>query len=163
LARAAGDAGGWTHWGATTQDIMDTAVVLQVREGLTLVRSALVGLVRTLSARARQHRHTVMAGRTHLQQALPITFGLKCAIWVQPLIAHIRRLDALRPRVELVSFAGAAGTLASLGGSGIAVMEGLAGELALGAPAAPWHVAHDGFAEGAAFLGLVCGSLAKLA
>src|SRR5262249_54848171 len=70
LSKAAGAAGAWTHWGATTQDIMDTATVLQVREGLTLVRSALVSLVAALSAQARQHRHTVMAGRTHLQQAL---------------------------------------------------------------------------------------------
>ena len=104
-----------------------------------------------------------MAGRTHLQQALPITFGLKCAVWAQPLITHVHRLDALRPRVELVSFAGAAGTLASLGDQGIAVMEGLAAELGLAAPAAPWHVSRDGFAETVAFLGLVCGSLAKLA
>ncbi|HET7882723.1 MAG TPA: adenylosuccinate lyase family protein [Acetobacteraceae bacterium] len=163
LSRAAGDAGGWTHWGATTQDIMDTATVLQLRDGLALIRTGLHQLVAALAARAQQHRHTVMAGRTHLQQALPITFGLKCAVWTQPLIAHIRRLDALRPRVELVSFAGAAGTLASLGADGIAVMEGLARELNLGAAAAPWHVAHDGFAEAVALLGLSCGSLAKFA
>jgi 3-carboxy-cis,cis-muconate cycloisomerase len=163
LSRAAGAAGGWTHWGATTQDIMDTATVLQVRDGLTLIRTALRGMVAALTAQAEQHRHTVMAGRTHLQQALPITLGLKCAVWTQPLIAHVQRLDALRPRVELVSFAGAAGTLASLGDQGIAVMEGLAAELGLGAPAAPWHVSRDGLAETVAFLGLVCGSLAKLA
>ncbi len=163
LSRAAGEAGGWTHWGATTQDIMDTATVLQVREGLALIRTALAGMVAALIAQAEQHRHTVMAGRTHLQQALPITLGLKCAVWAQPLIAHIHRLDALRPRVEQVSFAGAAGTLASLGDQGIAVMEGLAAELDLVAPAAPWHVSRDGFAETVAFLGLVCGSLAKLA
>jgi 3-carboxy-cis,cis-muconate cycloisomerase len=163
LSRAAGAAGGWTHWGATTQDIMDTATVLQVRDGLALIRTALRGMVAALTAQAEQHRHTVMAGRTHLQQALPITLGLKCAVWTQPLIAHVQRLDALRPRVELVSFAGAAGTLASLGDQGIAVMEGLAAELGLGAPAAPWHVSRDGLAETVAFLGLVCGSLAKLA
>jgi 3-carboxy-cis,cis-muconate cycloisomerase len=163
LSRAAGEAGGWTHWGATTQDIMDTATVLQVRDGLTLIRTALAGMVAALIAQAEQHRRTVMAGRTHLQQALPITLGLKCAVWAQPLIAHIHRLDALRPRVEQVSFAGAAGTLASLGDQGIAVMEGLAAELDLAAPAAPWHVSRDGFAETVAFLGLVCGSLAKLA
>ena len=75
----------------------------------------------------------------------------------------MHRLDALRPRVEQVSFAGAAGTLASLGDQGIAVMEGLAAELGLAAPAAPWHVCRDGLAEAVAFLGLVCGSLAKLA
>jgi 3-carboxy-cis,cis-muconate cycloisomerase len=163
LSRAAGAAGGWTHWGATTQDIMDTATVLQVREGLALIRDALVAMVAALTAQADKHRHTVMAGRTHLQQALPITLGLKCAVWAQPLIAHVGRLDALRPRVEQVSFAGAAGTLASLGDKGIAVMEGLAAELELAAPAAPWHVCRDGLAETVAFLGLVCGSLAKLA
>jgi len=163
LSRAAGEAGGWTHWGATTQDIMDTATVLQIRDGLALIRTALRGMVTALSAQADKHRRTVMAGRTHLQQALPITLGLKCAVWAQPLIAHIHRLDALRPRVQQVSFAGAAGTLASLGDQGIAVMEGLATELDLAAPAAPWHVSRDGFAETVAFLGLICGSLAKLA
>ena len=116
-----------------------------------------------LAMQAEKHRHTVMAGRTHLQQALPTTFGLKCAVWAQPLIAHVHRLDGLRPRVEQVSFAGAAGTLASLGDQGIAVMEGLAAELGLAAPAAPWHVCRDGLAETVAFLGLVCGSLAKIA
>ena len=163
LSHAAGSAGGWTHWGATTQDIMDTATVLQVREGLTLIRTALRGMITAFTAQAEKHRHTVMAGRTHLQQALPITLGLKCAVWAQPLITHVQRLDALRPRVEQVSFAGAAGTLASLGDQGIAVMEGLATELGLAAPAAPWHVSRDGLAETVAFLGLICGSLAKLA
>ncbi len=163
LSRAAGEAGRWTHWGATTQDIMDTATVLQVREGLALVRAGLADMVRSLAIQAEKHRRTVMAGRTHLQQALPITLGLKCAVWAQPLIAHIRRVDQLRGRVEQVSFAGAAGTLASLGDQGIAVMEGLAREVGLAAPEAPWHVSRDGFAETVAFLGLICGSLAKLA
>jgi 3-carboxy-cis,cis-muconate cycloisomerase len=163
LSRAAGEAGGWTHWGATTQDIMDSATVLQVRDGLTLIRAELVAIIDALGKQAEQHRRTVMAGRTHLQHALPVTFGLKCAIWAQPLLAHVERLDQLRPRVELVSFAGAAGTLASLGPQGIAVMEALARELGLGAPAAPWHVARDGVAEAVGFLGLVCGSLAKIA
>ncbi len=104
-------------------------------------------------------------GRAHASAtgAARSRFGLKCAVWAQPLITHVHRLDALRPRVELVSFGGAAGTLASLGDQGIAVMEGLAAELGLAAPAAPWHVSRDGFAETVAFLGLVCGSLAKLA
>jgi 3-carboxy-cis,cis-muconate cycloisomerase len=163
LSRAAGDAGGWTHWGATTQDIMDTATVLQIRDGLSLIRTTLCGMVQALTAQADKHRHTVMAGRTHLQQALPTTLGLKCAIWAQPLITHAQRLDAMRPRVEQVSFAGAAGTLASLGDKGISVMEDLATELGLAAPAAPWHVSRDGFAETVALLGLICGSLAKLA
>jgi 3-carboxy-cis,cis-muconate cycloisomerase len=142
---------------------MDTATVLQMRDGLTLIRATLCGMVQALTTQAVRHRHTVMAGRTHLQQALPTTLGLKCAIWAQPLITHVQRLDAMRPRVEQVSFAGAAGTLASLGDKGIAVMEGLATELGLIAPVAPWHVSRDGFAETVALLGLICGSLAKLA
>ena len=163
LSRAAGEAGAWTHWGATTQDIVDTATVLQIREGLALIRASLRGMITALAAQADKHRRTVMAGRTYLQQALPTTLGLKCAVWAQPLIGHVQRLDALRPRVEQASFGGAAGTLASLGERGIAVMEGLAEELNLTAPAAPWHVNREAFAETVAFLGLVCGSLAKFA
>ena len=163
LSRAAGAAGGWTHWGATTQDIMDTATVLQVRDGLTLVRTELAAVSQALAGQAQRHRHTVMSGRTHLQQALPISFGLKCAIWAQPFLTHMQRLDQLRARAEMVEFGGAAGTLASLGDQGIAVMEGLATELGLGVPLAPWHVCRDGLAETVSFLGLICGSLAKLA
>lgn len=163
LSRAAGEAGRWTHWGATTQDIMDTAIVLQARDGLALLRAGLLATIRALARQAEAHRNTVMAGRTHLQHALPVTFGLKCAVWMQPLVAHVGRLDQLRPRVEQVQFGGAAGTLASLGDAGVAVMEGLARKLGLGPPAAPWHVARDGLAEAVGFLGLLCGSLAKIA
>ncbi len=163
LSRGAGEAGGWTHWGATTQDIMDTATVLQIREGLGLIEAEMRAIVRALADQARVHRGTVMAGRTHLQQALPTTFGLKCATWALPFIGHLQRLPELRRRVEMVEFGGAAGTLASLGEQGIAVMEGLAAELGLHAPLAPWHVCREGLAETVAFLGLVCGGLAKLA
>jgi 3-carboxy-cis,cis-muconate cycloisomerase len=104
-----------------------------------------------------------MPGRTHLQHALPITFGLKCAVWLMPLLNHMTRLDQLRPRVEIVQFGGAAGTLASLGDRGIEVMEALAAELRLHAPPVPWHVARDGVAEAVSFCGLLCGSLAKIA
>ncbi len=163
LSRAAGAAGAWTHWGATTQDIMDTATVLQVRDGLALVETELAAVLAALLDQADRHRGTVMAGRTHLQQALPTSFGLKCATWAQPFIAHRERLAQLRPRVEQVSFGGAAGTLASLGDQGIAVMAALAVELGLQTPAAPWHVCRDGLAETVSVLGLVCGSLAKFA
>lgn len=163
LSRAAGSAGAWTHWGATTQDIMDTATVLQVRDGLALIRAELRAIAHALAAQAERHRATVMAGRTHLQQALPTSFGLKCATWALPFAGHVQRLDQLRPRVELVEFGGAAGTLASLGDQGIAVMEGLAAELGLGVPPAPWHVCRDALAETVAFLGILCGTLAKLA
>ena len=164
LSQTAGaEAGRWTHWGATTQDVMDTAQALQIRAGLALLRADLLATVRALAVLADAHRATVMAGRTHLQHALPITFGLKCAIWLAPLATHLTRLDQLRPRVEVAQFGGAAGTLASLGTDGIAVLEGLAAELELGAPSVPWHVARDGVAEAVSFLGLLCGSLAKIA
>ena len=164
LSRAAGEAAGrWTHWGATTQDIMDTALALQMREGLALIRSDLLATIGGLAGQARQHRDSVMPGRTHLQHALPTTFGLKCAVWLAPLVAHVERLDQLRPRVERAQFGGAAGTLASLGENGIAVLDGLAAELGLTAPPLPWHVTRDGVAEAVGFLGLLCGSLAKFA
>ncbi len=164
LGRAAGaEAARWVHWGATTQDILDTAQSLQVRRGLDLVEAELDRIVRALADRAEAHRTDVMAGRTHLQHALPVTFGYKCAVWLAPLLAHRERLAQLRPRVELVQFGGAVGTLASLGDRGRAVTEGLAAELGLAPPLAPWHVARDGLAELAGLLGLVCGSLGKLA
>ncbi len=163
LSKAAGQAGGWTHWGATTQDIMDTATVLQVRDGLDLIETALQTILAALATQADTHRHTVMAGRTHLQQALPVTFGLKCAIWAMPFIHHLDRLSQIRTRVQTVEFAGAAGTLASLGDQGIAIMEALATELGLNAPLAPWHVCRDALAETVSFLGLISGTLAKIA
>jgi 3-carboxy-cis,cis-muconate cycloisomerase len=164
LTRAAGpEAGRWTHWGATTQDILDTALALQIADALTLLRADLLGTVAALARLAETHRDSVMAGRTHLQHALPITFGLKCAVWLLPLAQHVERLDQLRPRVELVQFGGAVGTLASLGTNGLAVMQGLAAELGLGCPPLPWHVARDGVAEAVGFLGLLCGSLSKFA
>jgi 3-carboxy-cis,cis-muconate cycloisomerase len=104
-----------------------------------------------------------MAGRTHLQQAVPITFGLKCAVWAAPFATHIERLDAAMGRTLVVEFGGAAGTLAPLGADGIAVVEALAQELDLGVPDLPWHVIRDGVAEMVALLGLICGSVAKFA
>jgi 3-carboxy-cis,cis-muconate cycloisomerase len=155
LSKAAGE--------ATTQDIMDTATVLQVRDGLDLIEAALTTILTALTVQADRHRTTVMAGRTHLQQALPVTFGLKCAVWATPFLSHLERLKQLRARVEQVEFAGAAGTLASLGDQGIEVMEALAAELNLHAPLAPWHVCRDALAETVSFLGLVSGTLAKIA
>ena len=157
LSRSAGEAGGWTHWGATTQDIMDTATVLQVRQGLTLIDAEMRAILQALAGQAQTHRRTVMAGRTHLQQALPTTFGLKCATWALPFIGHIGRLPELRRRVELVQFGGAAGTLASLGDQGIAVVEALAAELGSAGTDRALHVCREGMAETVAYLGLMCG------
>ncbi|MFC3125744.1 3-carboxy-cis,cis-muconate cycloisomerase [Pseudoroseomonas globiformis] len=162
-ALAGAEAGRWTHWGATTQDIMDTAVVLQMREAFGIIARDLRRIQAALAAQAREHRATVMAGRTHLQHALPLTFGYKCAIWLSPLITMSDRLRELLPRLLKLQFGGAAGTLASLGDQGVAVAEELARELRLVAPDAPWHVARDTMAEAVCFLGLMTGALSKLA
>src|SRR3984893_2413268 len=163
LARQCGEAGRYLHWGATTQDIMDTAVVLQVGEGLAIVAEDIAALRAILADLPRTHRDTPMAGRTHLQQALPVTFGYKVAIWLAMFERHAQRLDELRPRALVGQFAGAAGTLASIGEKGFAVQAALCAALGLGVPASTWHVARDGFAETLNFLALVTGSLGKIA
>src|SRR6185503_16399077 len=121
LAAHVGDAGRYVHWGATTQDIMDTATVLQLRDALVIIGDDLAHLDTTLTALAKRHRDTVMAGRTHLQHALPVTFGYKAAVWRGMIVRHRQRLEQLKPRVLVGQFAGAAGTLASLGDKGLAV------------------------------------------
>lgn len=163
LAAMCGEAGRYVHWGATTQDIMDTASVLQIRAGLDLIERDLQDLRRILRELAIKHRDTPMAGRTHLQQALPITFGYKVAVWLAMFDRHQQRLAELRKRVLVVAFGGAAGTLASLGPKGLEVQQALARELGLAVPATSWHVARDGFAEAVNFLALVTGSLGKIA
>ena len=163
LSKLAGeDAGRWTHWGATTQDIMDSALVLQIRDGLTLIEVDLRAAIMGFAVLAKQHRATVMAGRTHLQHALPVTFGYKVAVWINPLITALERLRELRPRVLRLGFGGAAGTLASFGDQGLPVARELAQELDLIEADIPWHVARDGVAEVACWLGMLCGSLSKI-
>ena len=164
LGRVAGDeAARYIHLGATTQDILDTALVLQLRQACGALRRDLLALARKLAEHALRYRQTPMAGRTHLQHAVPITFGLKCAVWAAPLATHIERLDAAMRRALVVEFGGAAGTLAPLGANGIAVVEAFAQELGLGVPDLPWHVVRDGLAEMVAILGLICGTVAKFA
>ena len=165
LAERAGEGGRWLHWGATTQDIMDTAVVLQMREGLALIADDLAKLRHHLADLARRWRDAPMAGRTHLQHALPITFGYKAAVWLAACERHAARLDELKPRVLVVQFGGAAGTLASLGeGEGaLASRTELARELGLAEPPITWHVARDGIVETVQFLALLGGTLGKIA
>ena len=163
LVAMSGEAGRYLHWGATTQDIMDTANVLQIRAALDLVEADVRSLRAILADLARKHRDTPMAGRTHLQQALPVTFGYKAAIWLAMFDRHQQRLAELRSRVLVVGFAGAAGTLASLGDKGLEVQQALADELGLAVPATTWHVARDGFAEAVNLLALITGSLGKIA
>lgn len=163
ISKQAGKSGGYVHWGATTQDIMDMATVLQIRDGLDLIEKDINSLRATLADLARRYRDTPMAGRTHLQQALPITFGYKAAIWLDMFERHAERLQQARPRVLTGEFGGAAGTLASLGDKGLEVQKALMEELGLNVPASTWHVARDSFAETINLLALITGSLGKIA
>ena len=163
VAEGLGEAGKYLHWGATTQDIMDTALVLQIRQGLNLLETDLRAVSVQLRRLSKEYRDTPMAGRTHLQHALPTTFGLKCAIWLGMVERNLARLQELRPRVLVGQFAGAGGTLASLGSRGLDVQAAMMQELQLGVPMTTWHTARDGLAETAQWLGLVTTSLAKMA
>jgi 3-carboxy-cis,cis-muconate cycloisomerase len=163
LAEQCGEAGRYVHWGATTQDIMDTGVILQVRDGLAIIEEDIAALRGILADLSRRYRDTPMAGRTHLQQALPVTFGYKTAIWLAMFDRHAERLAQLKPRVLVGQFGGAAGTLASLGDKGFDVQQALCEQLGLGVPVSTWHVARDGLAEVVNFFGLVTGSLGKIA
>ena len=163
MVKQCGDAGRYVHWGATTQDIMDTAVILQVRDGLDIIEADIAELRGILAGLSKRYRDTPMAGRTHLQQALPVTFGYKTAIYLAMFDRHAERLSQLKPRVLVGQFAGAAGTLASLGDKGFEVQQALCEELGLGVPVSTWHVARDGLAEVMTFFGLVTGSLGKIA
>jgi 3-carboxy-cis,cis-muconate cycloisomerase len=165
LADRAGEAGRWLHWGATTQDIMDSAVVLQIRDGLALIETELTTLRGHLAALAKKHRDMPMPGRTFFQQALPITFGYKAAVWLSSFDRHAERLAEVKKRVLVVQFGGAVGTLASLGSGeeALRTLGELARELGLAEPAITWHVARDTIAETVQFLALLGGSLAKIA
>lgn len=162
LRVAAGSAAPYVHWGATTQDIMDTALVLQLRGVLDHLDAMHEQVIERCCAIAQRHRRTLVAARTRSQQALPTTFGLKAAGWLMPLVRHRERLAQLRPRLLMVQFGGAAGTLAALGARGLEVAGRLAEELGLAAPATPWHAQRDTLAELAGWLSLVTGSLGKI-
>jgi 3-carboxy-cis,cis-muconate cycloisomerase len=155
--------GQYCHWGATTQDITDTATVLQIRQALDLVEGDLAALVQALADLARRHRDTPMVGRSNLQQAIPMTFGFKVARLLATVERHRERIAQMRPRVLVGEFGGAVGTLASLGNDGLAVQEALMEELDLGQPEIAWHAERDRIAEVGCLLGLVTGTLAKLA
>jgi adenylosuccinate lyase len=158
-----GGAGEFIHWGATTQDIMDTANVLQLTEAYAILDRRLDGLAAALSALARRHRDAVMAGRTHGQQALPITFGFKAAVWLAEVRRHRERLAESRPRVLVGQFAGAVGTLASVPEKGLAIQRRMMKILGLGVPPIAWHTARDGFAEFASILGMIAATMGKIA
>jgi 3-carboxy-cis,cis-muconate cycloisomerase len=155
--------GEWSHWGATTQDITDTATVLQIAEALDIIEQDVGAICNALAGLAKKYRDTPMAGRSNLQQAVPITFGYKMATLLAGFERHKQRLKELRPRVLVGEFGGAAGTLSSLGKDGLRVQDELMKELKLGQPAISWHTVRDTIAEVGCFLGLVTGSCGKIA
>ncbi len=154
--------GEYCHWGATTQDITDTATVLQIRESLELVDSDLAAISAALARLAREHRDTPVVGRSNLQQAIPVTFGYKMATILAAVERHRERLEQLRPRVLVGEFGGACGTLASLETGAMETQADLMRELGLGVPAIAWHTVRDSIAEVGCFLGLVGGTLGKI-
>ena len=153
----------YVHWGATSQDVIDTGFVLQMREALALVEGQLLDLNAELAALAERHAATVMPGRTWLQHAVPITFGWKAAGWLDAVLRHQDRLQQVRSRALTLQLGGAAGTLASLGADSSAVSLKLAETLGLALPDISWHSSRDRFGEVAAFLGLITATLGKIA
>lgn len=164
LAAQCGDSGGYLHWGATTQDIMDTATVLQCAQGLGMIAAGLDRLRDELRQLASTHINTVTAGRTHLQHALPITFGYRVAVWLSALDRHAERLADVRRRDLMVQFGGAVGTLASLGPGpeALRIRAELAVELGLRDPEITWHVARDGLTEIVWLLAAIGASVGKI-
>src|SRR2546429_358829 len=154
--------GEWCHWGATTQDITDTTMVLQMRAALALIEKDMRAISASLADLARRYRDTPMAGRSNLQQAVPITFGFKAASLLAAMQRHRERLKQLSPRVLVGEFAGAAGTLSSLGADGLKVQSALMAALGLGEPEIAWHTVRDRIGEVGCFLGLVTSTLGKL-
>jgi len=160
--KVGGDAAGYVHWGATSQDVMDTASMLVARGALDLVLVELEGLTASLARLAEAHRSTPMAARTMLQQALPTTFGLKAAGWLVAVLESRGILGAVRERLA-VQFGGAAGTLAAVGEHGPAILRLLAEDLGLAEPVLPWHTNRVRIAELGAALATTSGVLAKIA
>ncbi|WP_043927352.1 3-carboxy-cis,cis-muconate cycloisomerase, partial [Xanthomonas citri] len=152
----------WVHWGATSQDVIDTGTVLQLRAALDLLLPRLHALCADLAVLAERERNTGLPGRTLLQQAVPVTFGLKVAGWLDALQRAQQRLHALRRDALVLQFGGAAGTLASLQERGLEVAQALASTLELPLPALPWHTARDRIVEVGCAFGLLAATLGKI-
>jgi 3-carboxy-cis,cis-muconate cycloisomerase len=151
------------HKGATTQDIMDTALVLLMRKGLALITADLSAMIAALSTLAQTHRTTPCVGRTYGQHAAPITFGYKVAVWGSGLVDVADQLPSLRSRVLTPSLGGPVGTLAGLGANGPAVAAAFAEELSLTAAPIAWHTRRCRMVEAGAWLAMLIGALAKIA
>jgi 3-carboxy-cis,cis-muconate cycloisomerase len=163
LERLAGEAGKYVHWGATTQDIIDTGFVLQLKDALAIIERELDLLIASLAGQARVYKDTPMAGRTHGQHAVPVTLGYKLAVVMAELCRHRERLAEMRPRVLVGQLAGAAGTLASLGEQAASVRQAMLEDLGLGVPQIAWHTARDGIAETVGILAMIAATCGKFA
>ncbi len=157
------EARGVLHWGATSKNIFDTGMMLQVKESYGLLEGRLWSTMGRVAELTEEHRHTLMAGRTHGQHAIPVTFGFKCAAWLDELLRHEERLVESRPRVLVGEFGGAVGTLAALGGKGIEIQARLMSRLDLGVAEAPVKTAGDRIAEFVLILSMLSASLGKIA
>jgi 3-carboxy-cis,cis-muconate cycloisomerase len=158
-----GEARKFVHWGATSQDAIDSSLMLQIRAGIDILVSEILNICATCAMLSERYRHALMAGRTLLQQAVPITFGLKTARWLALAVRQVYALSERRERALAVQLGGAAGTLASLDNKGIQVIELLAEELKLPVPDLPWHTERDRVAEVAGTLCIIAGAMAKIA
>jgi 3-carboxy-cis,cis-muconate cycloisomerase len=157
------DAAGFVHWGATSQDTIDTALVLQLREALPLISADLEKLCDRLAKMADQHRDTPIVARTWMQHAIPTTLGIKFAGWLDALVRHRERFREMQTRCLALQFGGAAGTLAALGSQGSIIAKHLSDQLKLPLPQMPWHSHRDRLSEIATTLGLLTGTLGKIA
>ena len=151
----------YVHLGATSQDVMDSGLVLQLRQALVLIEDELAQLADALAIQAQRHAATPLAGRTWLQHATPVTLGMKIAGWLGAVTRSRQRLRELKPRLLVLQFGGASGTLAALGEQALPIARALAEELNLTLPEQPWHTQRDRIVEFGAVLGLIAGSLGK--
>jgi 3-carboxy-cis,cis-muconate cycloisomerase len=163
VAKSDPKAAGFVQWGATSQDAIDTGLVLQLRDALDLLHRELLQFSATLARVAEKHQATLLAGRTWLQHASPVILGLKVAGWLDAIHRQQARIAHARNEVLTLQFGGAVGTLAALGENGPAVAAALASDLKLKVPSIPWHTHRDRFAEVATALGLLVGTLGKIA
>jgi 3-carboxy-cis,cis-muconate cycloisomerase len=163
VAQQNADAARYVHWGATSQDVIDTATMLTLRAAIEILLGDIDRAVAGFAKLARQHRDTAVVARTWLQHALPMPFGLKLAEYAAALHRSRKRLQRLRTEALALQFGGAAGTLAALGDKGLAVAERLAQELRLPLPDAPWHTHRDRIAEAASVFAIIAGTCGKIA
>jgi len=161
IAATSAEAERYVHLGATSQDVMDSGLVLQLRQALVLIEDDLAQLADSLAVQAQRHAATPLAGRTWLQHATPVTLGMKIAGWLGAVTRSRQRLRELKPRLLVLQFGGASGTLAALGEQALPIAEALAEELQLTLPEQPWHTQRDRVVEFGAVLGLIAGSLGK--